>query len=78
MPTVFRKNGWRFFFYSMENDEPPHVHVRKGDAEGKVWLDSLEFAYKYQYSNADRRFVIETVRENAEALLEAWHEHFET
>lgn len=32
MPTVFTKDGFRFFFYS--NDHVPiHVHVRKGDGE---------------------------------------------
>jgi hypothetical protein len=28
MPEVFREGPYRFFFYSNENDEPPHVHVR--------------------------------------------------
>jgi len=32
MPTVFVKDGFRFFFYS--NDHTPiHVHVRKGEGE---------------------------------------------
>ena len=32
MPTVFTKDGFRFFFYS--NDHTPiHVHVRKGSGE---------------------------------------------
>jgi hypothetical protein len=32
MPTVFTKDGFRFFFYS--NDHTPiHVHVRKGEGE---------------------------------------------
>ncbi len=32
MPTVFTKDGYRFFFYS--NDHTPiHVHVRRGDGE---------------------------------------------
>jgi hypothetical protein len=32
MPSVFTKNGFRFFFYT--NDHGPlHVHVRKGGGE---------------------------------------------
>jgi len=32
VPTVFTKDGYRFFFYS--NDHTPiHVHVRRGDGE---------------------------------------------
>jgi len=38
MPTILRKDGFRFYFYSNENDEPAHIHVEKGDAEGKIWL----------------------------------------
>jgi hypothetical protein len=30
MPTIFRLDGYRFYFYSHEPNEPPHVHVDKG------------------------------------------------
>lgn len=33
MPTVMLLNGWRFFFYANENDEPPHIHCKEGDQE---------------------------------------------
>ncbi|NJM36916.1 MAG: DUF4160 domain-containing protein [Akkermansiaceae bacterium] len=32
MPTVFTKDGFRFFFYSNEH-APIHVHVKSGDGE---------------------------------------------
>ncbi|MEE8587347.1 MAG: DUF4160 domain-containing protein [Acidobacteriota bacterium] len=32
MPTVFTKDGFRFFFYSNDH-RPIHVHARKGDGE---------------------------------------------
>jgi hypothetical protein len=35
MPTVMLLNGWKFFFYSNENDEPPHIHCKKADQEAK-------------------------------------------
>jgi Domain of unknown function (DUF4160) len=40
MPTVFRRSGYRFFFFSNEGDprEPLHVHVRRGGDEAKFWL----------------------------------------
>ena len=44
MPTVMRIGPYRFFFYSNENDEPRHVHVRAGDDEAKFWLESLSLA----------------------------------
>jgi hypothetical protein len=41
MPVVFRRDGFKFFFYSNEGDprEPPHVHVRKGEGSAKFWID---------------------------------------
>src|SRR5687768_10569650 len=38
MPKVFEINGYRFSFYSNENDEPPHVHINKGNGTAKYWL----------------------------------------
>ena len=38
MPTVFVVDGYRFFIFSNEGQEPPHVHVERGDALGKWWL----------------------------------------
>jgi hypothetical protein len=41
VPTIFRYDGFRFFFYSNEGDprEPMHVHVMKDGCEVKFWLD---------------------------------------
>jgi len=41
MPTVFRQEGFFFFFYSNESDprEPVLVHIRDAQGEAKVWLD---------------------------------------
>ncbi len=35
MPTVLRIDGFRFFFYSDEGSEPPHIHAEKGDGVAK-------------------------------------------
>jgi hypothetical protein len=44
MPTIFRLDGYRFYFYSHEPNEPPHVHVDKGGASMKVWLEPVAMA----------------------------------
>jgi len=44
MPTVLRKSGYRFHFYSHEGTEPPHIHVARGDAEAKFWLNPVSLA----------------------------------
>ena len=45
MPTIFRVNGYRFSFYSYDLGEPVHVHVTKGGAEAKVWMNPLALAW---------------------------------
>jgi hypothetical protein len=35
MPTVFYFNGYRFFFFSNENDESMHIHVEKAGGSAK-------------------------------------------
>ncbi|MBW4553585.1 MAG: DUF4160 domain-containing protein [Aphanocapsa sp. GSE-SYN-MK-11-07L] len=61
MPTVLYLRGWRFFFYANEGDEPIHIHVQKGEKDGKYWLDveayEIREAYTYNFSPQDIRDV---------------------
>ena len=41
MPTILIVDGFRFHFFSREGQEPPHIHIRKGDAIAKYWLAVL-------------------------------------
>jgi len=44
MPTVLILRGFRFFFFSGEGSEPPHIHIEHGDKVAKYWLSPLELA----------------------------------
>lgn len=44
MPTVLRSGGYRLYFFSHEPNEPPHVHVDRGGATAKVWLEPIRLA----------------------------------
>jgi hypothetical protein len=77
MPTVLFINGFRFFFYSNENDEPIHIHVKKGNAEGKIWLEpQCAIAYLRGFTNAEEKNIIEIVQDNLELLKMKWNEYF--
>lgn len=39
MPTVLKSGPYRFYFYSHEPNEPPHVHVDRDELSAKFWLD---------------------------------------
>jgi hypothetical protein len=53
MPTVMRIGGFRFFFYSNENDEPRHIHVKDADHEAKYWLEPLELAWNRGFNTRE-------------------------
>lgn len=47
MPTVLKFKGYRFFFFSLEGNEPPHIHVEYGDHVAKFWLNPVNLASSY-------------------------------
>jgi hypothetical protein len=76
MPTVLRSGGLRFFFYSLENDEPAHIHVERGDATAKYWLDPVELARSRGFRSRDLTRLRADIIEHRHEFLEAWHAHF--
>ena len=71
MPTVLRWNGYRFYFFSNEGSEPPHIHIDKGGATAKVWLDDLSVARSIGFSNREIAELSAKVAEQKDTFLEA-------
>ncbi len=77
MPTILSLKGFRFFFYSNENKEPIHVHVIKGDAEGKIWLEpGIEVAFMHSFTNGELKDILEITRDNYTLFKNKWYEYF--
>jgi hypothetical protein len=76
MPTIVRLNGVRYFFYSLENDEPPHVHMERGEKTAKFWLDPVELAKSNGFRPQELTRLRAVVIERRQEFLEAWHAHF--
>lgn len=74
MPTIFRKDGFRYFFYSNEGNEPPHVHVCGKGGEMKIWLDPLKVASVFSMSAREQRQVLALTLEQRLFFLEKWNE----
>ena len=76
MPTILLIDGWRFFFYANERNEPIHIHCRKAEKECKYWLDVDNFdvleAYTYNMNNKDKRTVKKMIFEYFEVLEKSW------
>jgi hypothetical protein len=76
MPTVLRWNGYRFYFFSNEGAEPPHIHVDKGGSTAKYWLEPVALARNIGYSARELRDVEAKISAESAAFLEKWREHF--
>jgi hypothetical protein len=76
MPTVLRVGPYRFFFYSNEGHEPPHVHVEATGGVEKLWLDPVRVERQGRFGDQEMRDVVDIVKANEQKLLEAWHDFF--
>jgi hypothetical protein len=76
MPTLLRWKGYRFFFYSADGWEPPHIHVTKDGKEAKIWLHDLSFGVNMGFSAKELNEIIKEARDRRGRLLEAWNDHF--
>ncbi|MEI7607243.1 MAG: DUF4160 domain-containing protein [Rhodospirillaceae bacterium] len=76
MPTILVTGPYRFFFYSLEGDEPPHVHVEQGDDVAKFWLAPVQLAESHGFRSHTLKRLRLLVIEHRLTFLEAWHGHF--
>jgi hypothetical protein len=65
----------RFFFTSFDCNEPPHVHVERGDWTCKFWLEPLGPARNHGFSARELNVIRRVIRTHRTAILEAWYEH---
>ena len=75
-PTVFRERGYRFFFFSLEEDRM-HVHVRSAEGEAKFWLEpEVELAKNHRFSVQQLNQIQSIVEAHSDELKIAWRKHF--
>jgi hypothetical protein len=74
--TVMRIGQFRFFFYSNENDEPRHVHVKAAENEARYWLEPLELSWAQGFNTRGLKQIERHLEDNLAYLIEAWNEFF--
>jgi len=75
-PTIFRWHGFRFSFFSNEEDRM-HVHVDKGGCQAKIWIEpEISVAVNRGFDSTEMARVLAQVRENEDAIRDAWNRHF--
>jgi hypothetical protein len=76
VPTVFGTGPYRFFFYSADRVEPPHVRVERDENVAKFWPDPVRLQESGGFGRAELARLESLVTENRELLLRAWHDYF--
>jgi hypothetical protein len=76
MPTVWEFGPYRFFFYSADSDEPPHIHVEREKYKAKFWLDPVRLQNSGGFNRNELSRIQRLIEENQERLLRNWHDYF--
>lgn len=75
---MLRSGPYRFYFYSHEPNEPPHVHVDRDDLSAKFWLRPVALAANLGFASHELRRIERLVEQHRLHFLEAWNDHFGT
>jgi uncharacterized protein DUF4160 len=76
MPTVLQHGPYRFFFYSNEWGEPPHIHVVRDNCAAKFWLSDCSLASSTGFKGRELREIAWIVRTHRDDFLQRWHDFF--
>lgn len=76
MPTLLRIGPYRFFCYSADRNEPPHVHVERDENEAKFWLEPVKMQRNNGFSRKEVNKIRNMVEANQIKLLEYWDDYF--
>jgi Domain of unknown function (DUF4160) len=75
-PTVLRTGPYRFFFFSSDKHEPPHVHVERESKRAKFWLEPIELESNNGLGARELARIAAIVEPHRDELLRAWHDFF--
>ena len=76
MPTVLRSGPYRFFFYSGDRTEPPHIHVERDTNKAKIWIDPLRLQSSFGFGRTEINRIMSIVEDNRDRLAASWEEFF--
>ena len=75
-PTILKKGGYRFFFFSREESRK-HVNVVSSHGEAKFWLEpEIELAKNYRFTRQQLKEIEKTIEDYYNEFCDAWERHF--
>ncbi len=76
MPNVLFYRAYRFYFFSHEPNEPPHVHVDRDNLSAKFWLNPVGLGRNLGFNARELLMIERLVEDNRVLFLEKWNGHF--
>ena len=77
MPTVCQVGPYSFIFFSSDEGEQPHIHVRRDHQLAKFWLQPVSLAKNRGFKDHELNDILQLVETYEQTLLEAWHDYFD-
>ena len=76
MPTVLRDGAYSFIFFSSDEGEPPHIHVKRDRKIAKFWLEPIELSKNRGFKQHELNRIESLVKAHKETLIEEWNDYF--
>ena len=74
-PTVFRDKGYRFYFFSLEEDRM-HVYIKGHGGDAKFWLEpEIELAMSHDIAQHEINSIKQIIEDHKDEIINAWREH---
>lgn len=71
-PQIYRDRDFSFQMYFNEGNEPPHVHVVRGDGAAKFWLDPASLCWNRGFNRAELRWIRRQLLDLHDFFMEQW------
>jgi hypothetical protein len=78
MPSLLRFKGYRFYFYSGEAHEPPHVHVDRNGKSAKFWIESVTVVRNHRFTPLELREIARIISYYRLDFLRRWNDYFDS
>jgi len=76
VPTVLVEGPYRFFWYSADRQESPHVHVERDRETAKFWFNPTGLERNNGFSKKELNRIEAIIQLHRVRWLERWYREF--
>ncbi|MEB3290368.1 MAG: DUF4160 domain-containing protein [Leptolyngbya sp.] len=76
MPTVLQVGPYSFIFFSSDQGEPAHIHVKRDRQIAKFWLCPVRLEKNRGFKDHELNKITLIIANHEDTLMEAWDDYF--